>query len=103
MRILSSRSHLDTITEKIINKFKDAEIKKVGSSIKFCYLAEGKADIYLRNGKTMCWDIAAGIAILKTAGCQIKNLDLGEFVLNKKNFFNEPFICFRDKFPSNKL
>ena len=103
VRILSSRSHQDTITEKIIDKFKDAEIKKVGSSIKFCYLAEGKADIYLRNGATMCWDIAAGIAILKTAGCQIKNLNLGEFVLNKKNFFNEPFICFRDKFPSNKL
>ena len=42
----------------------------------------------------MCWDIAAGIAILKTAGCQIKNLDLGEFVLNKKNFFNESFYMF---------
>ena len=51
----------------------------------------------------MCWDVAAGIAILKTAGCQIKNLDLGEFALNKKNFFNESFICFRDNFPSNKL
>ena len=103
LRILSSRSHQDPITEKIVDKFKNVKIKKFGSSIKFCYLAEGKADIYLRNGKTMCWDLAAGIAILKTAGGQIKKLDLKKFELNKKSFLNESFISFRYKFPYKKL
>ena len=103
MRFLTSRSHIDDDTEKIINKLKNVQFLKMGSSLKFCHLAEGKADIYIRNGKTMSWDVAAGIAILKNAGGSIKTLNLKEFVLNKNNFINNPFICFRNDFPNEKI
>lgn len=103
LRLLISRSHLDVDTKKVIKKFENTKFQKVGSSLKFCYLAEGRADIYIRNGKTMAWDVAAGIAILKTAGGDIKTLDLKEFILDKTNFINSPFICFRKDFPQEKI
>tara|TARA_B100001057_G_C22864669_1_gene955981 strand:+ start:1288 stop:2091 length:804 start_codon:yes stop_codon:yes gene_type:complete len=102
IKFLTSRSHLDFITESIIKSFRNAHLNKVGSSLKFCYLAEGKADIYIRNGNTMCWDVGAGIAILKTAGCDIKTLDLKKFVLNRENFINESFVSFKNTF-SNEI
>tara|TARA_Y100000022_G_C13220613_1_gene362198 strand:+ start:104 stop:907 length:804 start_codon:yes stop_codon:yes gene_type:complete len=102
-KFLASRSHLDSLTEKIIKSFRSSQLNKVGSSIKFCYLAEGKADIYIRNGRTMCWDVGAGIAILKTAGCNIKTLDLKKFVLNKENFINDSFVSFKNTISNETL
>jgi 3'(2'), 5'-bisphosphate nucleotidase len=65
----------------------------VGSSIKFCLVAEGKADIYYRNGPTMEWDTAAGEAILNAAGGKVthKNTHTGNY--NKENLLNESFFC----------
>ena len=71
--------------------------------MKFCLIAEGKADIYIRNGKTMGWDIAAGIAILKTAGCSIRKFNLKELKMNKNTFINDPFICYGNNFDLDKL
>ena len=51
----------------------------------------------------MGWDIAAGIAILKTAGGSISKLDLKELKINKKTFANDPFICYKKNFNSDKL
>ena len=98
-----SRSHLDAKLETLINKSKNLEIIKTGSSLKFCLISEGKADIYIRNGKTMGWDIAAGIAILKTAGGDICGFNLKEIELNKKTFINDSFVCFRKNFNHEKL
>lgn len=98
-----SRSHLDAKLETLINKSKNLEIIKAGSSLKFCLISEGKADIYIRNGKTMGWDIAAGIAILKTAGGNVCRLNLKEIELNKKTFINDSFVCFRKNFNHEKL
>lgn len=103
IKLTVSRSHLDPETKKFIQNNKDILILKAGSSIKFCLIAEGKADFYIRNGKTMGWDIAAGIAILKTAGGSISKLDLKELIINKKTFTNDPFICYKKNFNSDKL
>ena len=63
-----SRSHLDDFTINLLNKIKNEHSTlKVGSSIKFCLVAEGEADLYLRKGNTMEWDTAAGSAIIKTS------------------------------------
>ena len=103
IKLTVSRSHLDPETKKFIQNNKDISILKAGSSLKFCLIAEGKADFYIRNGKTMGWDIAAGIAILKTAGGSISKLDLKELIINKKTFTNDPFICYKKNFNSDKL
>ena len=103
IKLTVSRSHLDVETRKFIQNNKDISILKAGSSLKFCLIAEGKADFYIRNGKTMGWDIAAGIAILKTAGGKIRKLNLKELVINKKTFINDPFVCYGNNFNSGKL
>jgi 3'(2'), 5'-bisphosphate nucleotidase len=66
--IVVSRSHLDARTRAYVDGFPDARLVQSGSSIKFCRVAEGAADIYPRLAPTHDWDIAAGHAILKAAG-----------------------------------
>jgi 3'(2'), 5'-bisphosphate nucleotidase len=68
LRVVASRSHRTSETNEFIAKFEGAEIVSVGSSLKFCLLASGEADIYPRFGRTMEWDTAAGDAILRAAG-----------------------------------
>ena len=63
-----SRSHLNTETEAFLKKHRIAETLTSGSSLKFCCLAEGLADVYPRFGRTMEWDTAAGHAVLGAAG-----------------------------------
>ena len=66
--ILISRSHLDAQTQSYVEKIAHAKLLHCGSSVKFCHLAEGKADLYPRFAPTHDWDIAAGQAILQSAG-----------------------------------
>ncbi|MBL8581321.1 MAG: 3'(2'),5'-bisphosphate nucleotidase CysQ [Rhizobiaceae bacterium] len=68
MAVVASRSHLNAETEAFIHRLKAAEIVSVGSSLKFCLLAAGEADLYPRFGPTMEWDTAAGDAVLRAAG-----------------------------------
>lgn len=72
LKILCSKSHLNEETlitiERIRKEFSTSEVERVGSSLKFCLIAEGYADLYLRKGKINTWDIAAGHTILKAAG-----------------------------------
>jgi 3'(2'), 5'-bisphosphate nucleotidase len=63
-----SRSHMDKESEAWLARFPTAERYACGSSVKFCHIAEGKADLYPRLGPTSEWDIAAGCAILAAAG-----------------------------------
>jgi 3'(2'), 5'-bisphosphate nucleotidase len=65
---LTSRSHLDEGTEKLLSALPVTERRAIGSSIKFCLIAEGLADFYPRLGPTMEWDVAAGEAVLRAAG-----------------------------------
>ncbi len=65
---LASRSHADPQTDAFLAALPISERRSAGSSLKFCFIAEGTADIYPRFGNTMEWDTAAGDAILRAAG-----------------------------------
>ena len=67
----------------------------VGSSLKFCMVAEGKADIYYRHGPTMEWDIAAGHAILQASGGNVYTGSTTDqpFTYNKEDLLNGSFIA----------
>jgi len=94
IRILCSRSHPSNELEKFLSTYDDYEIIKKGSSLKFCLIANGSADIYPRFGPTSEWDIAAGSAVLKYAGGSIKTLEGEELLFNKKDsYINEYFIA----------
>ncbi len=73
--IVASRSHGSPATDLYVTQIKQAELVHVGSSLKFCMLAAGEADIYPRFGRTMQWDTAAGDAVLRAAGGMTQTLD----------------------------
>ena len=93
--IYGSKSHSNNKFMDWVNfNFKDYELIKKGSSIKFCELAEGKADIYPRFGPTSEWDIAAGHIILNEAGGEIKSIDNEKILYNTRDsVINPPFIA----------
>ena len=93
IKIVVSRSHLDSFTINLLKKIKNEHSTlKVGSSIKFCLVAEGEADLYLRKGNTMEWDTAAGSAIIKTSHSKIYDFNLKELKYGKKDLRNSSFI-----------
>jgi len=83
--IVASRSHRTPETDDFIRRFEAAEIVSVGSSLKFCLLAAGEADIYPRFGRTMEWDTAAGDAVLRAAGGTTETTEGLPFVYGKRN------------------
>jgi 3'(2'), 5'-bisphosphate nucleotidase len=91
--VLASRSHRDPETEAFIATQKCSAISNAGSSLKFCRLAEGKADLYPRFGRTMEWDTAAGHAVLVAAGGSVTNTDGTPFRYGKPGFANPAFIA----------
>jgi 3'(2'), 5'-bisphosphate nucleotidase len=96
--ILASLSHLDEKTKDYIKKLttenQNIEIINIGSSLKFCMIAAGKADIYPRFFNIKEWDTAAGHAIVKAAGGQVIDALLGlPLVYNKENLENPYFIA----------
>jgi 3'(2'), 5'-bisphosphate nucleotidase len=68
LNVVASKSHRDAATDDYINRYAVADFKSAGSSLKFCLLAAGEADLYPRLGRTMEWDTAAGHAVLRAAG-----------------------------------
>lgn len=72
---VASRSHNSAETEAFLKTSGAADIRCIGSSLKFCLLAEGVADLYPRFGRTMEWDTAAGDAVLRAAGGSTLQLD----------------------------
>lgn len=72
---IASRSHRDHKTEEFLNHYNVSDIVAAGSSLKFCVVARGDADIYPRHGRTMEWDTAAGHAVLAAAGGSVTRLD----------------------------
>ena len=95
VRIIGIRSHSsNTFTNWINKKFPKAEIVQAGSSLKFCLIAAGGADIYPRFGPTSEWDIAAGHIILNEAGGKILTLQNKEIKYNEKDsLLNPEFIA----------
>jgi 3'(2'), 5'-bisphosphate nucleotidase len=90
---IASRSHRDPETEAFLDQAGVAECISAGSSLKFCLVAEGKADLYPRFGRTMEWDVAAGHAVLSAAGGTVTTRDGVPFRYRKPGFENPPFIA----------
>ena len=90
---IASRSHRDPETQAFLDQAGVAECISAGSSLKFCLIAEGKADLYPRFGRTMEWDVAAGHAVLAAAGGRVTTRDGAPFLYRKPGFENPPFIA----------
>jgi 3'(2'), 5'-bisphosphate nucleotidase len=90
---VASRSHSDEATEKFLDEVGASERISAGSSLKFCLVAEGRADIYPRFGPTMEWDVAAGHAVLLAAGGYVTTLEGEPFLYRKPDFRNRGFIA----------
>jgi 3'(2'), 5'-bisphosphate nucleotidase len=73
--VVASKSHRDAATDAWIARYAVADMKSAGSSLKFCLVAAGEADLYPRLGRTMEWDTAAGDAVLRAAGGQVLRMD----------------------------
>lgn len=96
VKIVGSRSHLNKDTEKFISEIEKenkVEIVSMGSSLKFCMVAEGLAHIYPRFAPTMEWDTAAGHAICNAVGIKVIDQTTGETMkYNKPNLLNNYFM-----------
>lgn len=91
--VTRSRSHPSARTNEFMEKFSVGEIRPASGAIKFCWVAEGSADLYPRFGQTMEWDTAAGHAILNEAGGKITDLEGNILAYAKPEFRNEGFIA----------
>jgi len=95
--IIGSRSHagreLEEFVSEMKKKYGEVEFVSAGSSLKFCLVADGTADIYPRFGPTMEWDTAAGQAVVEQAGGVVLDFETGERLLyNKKDLLNPWFV-----------
>ncbi len=90
--VVASKSHRDQATDDYIGKYKVADSKSAGSSLKFCLVATGEADLYPRVGRTMEWDTAAGHAVLAGAGGQVVRFDDHTPLLYGKEGYANPFF-----------
>jgi 3'(2'), 5'-bisphosphate nucleotidase len=97
---VATRSHKNEETDLFIKGLKKEHpglrLVSTGSSLKFCLMAEGKADIYPRFGRTMEWDTAAGHAIARVSGCAVRvHGSEDELLYNKEDLANPWFIVLR--------
>jgi len=99
-RIVGSRSHstpeLEAYVDQKKKEYQTVGFLSAGSSVKFCLVAEGEADIYPRLGPTMEWDTAAGQAIAEQSGCRVLCWDTGApLAYNRENLLNPNFVVSR--------
>lgn len=94
IRVVGSRSHINPETQAYLDRLGDYELVSVGSSLKFCLLAEGKADLYPRLGPTCEWDTAAAQAVLEGAGGKVTTLDGDVLRYSKKEILNPWFVAY---------
>lgn len=90
---VASRSHRDQATDDWLKAEGITDTVAAGSSLKFCLVAEGKADLYPRFGRTMEWDTAAGHAVLRAAGGRVRTVDGQDLRYAKPGFENPSFIA----------
>lgn len=96
LMIVASKSHRNPETDAYLRHYPDAELVSVGSSLKFCLVATGEADLYPRLGPTMEWDTAAGHGVLLAAGGHMVD-EAGEpFRYYKPGFKNGYFLAWGD-------
>lgn len=99
LTVVASRSHGTDATDAFIRRFPVSDYRSAGSSLKFCLLACGEADLYPRLGRTMEWDTAAGDAVLRAAGGVVRRLDGAPLTYGKRSqpddtdFANPHFVA----------
>lgn len=89
LKVIASRSHLSDETKAFIERFEVADFMSAGSSLKFCRVAAGAADLYPRLARTMEWDTAAADAVLRAAGGCVYTMDGAPMVYGKRNQAND--------------
>jgi 3'(2'), 5'-bisphosphate nucleotidase len=90
---VGSRSHNDEKTAQFLKQYPVKQFVSAGSSLKFCLVAAGEADLYARAGRTMEWDTAAGQAVLMAAGGSVSLWDGAPFTYGKPGFENPAFVA----------
>ncbi|WP_370300650.1 3'(2'),5'-bisphosphate nucleotidase CysQ [Pseudooceanicola sp.] len=95
LMVVASKSHRDQATDDYIGKYNVKDMTSAGSSLKFCLVATGEADLYPRLGRTMEWDTAAGHAVLAGAGGKVVRFDdHSPLTYGKEGFANPFFIAY---------
>jgi 3'(2'), 5'-bisphosphate nucleotidase len=95
LMVVASKSHRDQATDDYIAKYAVRDMKSAGSSLKFCLVATGEADLYPRVGRTMEWDTAAGHAVLSGAGGHVVRFDdHAPLIYGKPGYANPFFIAY---------
>ncbi|MEM6619735.1 MAG: 3'(2'),5'-bisphosphate nucleotidase CysQ, partial [Pseudomonadota bacterium] len=92
LNVVASKSHLTEETKAYIDKYQVADRVSAGSSLKFCLVATGEADLYPRVGRTMEWDTAAGHAVLSGAGGHVVRFDDHTPLTYGKPIFENPYF-----------
>jgi 3'(2'), 5'-bisphosphate nucleotidase len=92
LMVVASKSHRDHATDDYIAKYDVRDMKSAGSSLKFCLVATGEADLYPRLGRTMEWDTAAGDAVLRGAGGHVVRFDDHKPLAYGKPGWDNPFF-----------
>jgi 3'(2'), 5'-bisphosphate nucleotidase len=92
VRVVGSRSHRGDSLARFLERLGPHELKAVGSSLKFCMIAEGAADVYPRLGPTSEWDTAAGHAVAVAAGATVVELDGRPLSYNRREGLLNPFF-----------
>ena len=92
LMVVASKSHRDAATDEYINRYAVRDMTSAGSSLKFCLVATGEADLYPRLGRTMEWDTAAGDAVLRGAGGEVVRFDDHTALSYGKPGFENPFF-----------
>jgi len=92
LMVVASKSHRDQATDDYIGKYAVKDMTSAGSSLKFCLVATGEADLYPRLGRTMEWDTAAGHAVLHGAGGRVVRFDDHSPLAYGKDGFANPFF-----------
>lgn len=97
LRVAGSRSHAGDSLQRFLDKVGAHEIVSMGSSLKLCLVAEGRADIYPRLGPTSEWDTAAAQAVVEAAGGKVTDVELNSLRYNtKESLLNPYFLVFGD-------
>ncbi|MCO6442428.1 MAG: 3'(2'),5'-bisphosphate nucleotidase CysQ [Nitrococcus mobilis] len=97
LTLVVSRSHRGEAVDRLLERLPPHETRSVGSSLKFCLVAEGKADLYPRFGPTSEWDTAAAQCVVEAAGGRVTRVDLRPLTYNAKaSLLNPDFLVFGD-------
>lgn len=92
LMVVASKSHRDQATDDYISRYAVRDMTSAGSSLKFCLVASGEADLYPRLGRTMEWDTAAGDAVLRAAGGHVVRFDDHAPLKYGKTGYANPFF-----------